>query len=273
MHLLVLLPFVLVLGAAASASEFSTDVTVRFADTLAADEDVVEDAQGSMTRIDLGALPASSDLVAYSVATDGDLLFVLDVPATLPGGLYVTPRDVVRFDGSQYSIELRGGDHGVAPGAEIDAVGVLQGDLLLSFDVAGKLGTLAVEDEDLVRLESTQPDLWSLAFDGSAQGVPVAADLDGADVLDATGDFALSFDISGTVAGIGFADEDVLRFARGSGAWSMLYDGSAHHAVLVAADVDALFVPEPGGMGAAFAIGATLLAIAQRKGAQRCDAI
>jgi hypothetical protein len=237
------------------AEEFSTDITVNLAGTLAADEDVIEDAGGVTTKIDVGTLPPAADLSGYSLATNGDVLFSLDISASLPGGVAVTPRDVVRWNGSLYTIEFRGADHGVPAGARIDAIGVLaeDGDLLLSFDVTVTLGNVTAADEDLVQLASTQPEDWVLFFDGSEEGVPAGADLDGADVIDSTGHLALSFDISGTVGGVAFADEDILEFAPSTGTWSMRYDGSAAHPELVAADVDALFVPEPGAVVLAIA--------------------
>ncbi len=160
---------------------------------------------------------------------------------------------MVRYNGSVYSIEFKGADHGVPAGAKIDAIGVIAGDLLLSFDVTVTVGNVTADDEDLVRLESTQPDVWSLYFDGSAQGVPASADLDGADVIDTTGHLALSFDISGSVGGVAFDDEDILDYDPIGHGWTMRYDGSAHFASLAAADTDAVFAPEP----AAIALGAS----------------
>ena len=245
----------LVLGAAfalpaTAANEISTDITVDLGGTLTADEDAVEDDAGSVTQIDLGTLPAAADLSGYSIASNGDVLFSLDVAASLAGGIDVTPRDVVRWNGSLYSVELDGADHGIPAGAQIDAIGVVAGDLLLSLDVTATLGNVTASDEDLVRLESTQPDVWSLYFDGSAQGVPAGADLDGADVLDQSGNLALSFDISGTVGGVAFDDEDILEYVASGGTWSKRYDGSTAHGALAAADVDAVFVPEPMALGA-----------------------
>jgi hypothetical protein len=233
-----------------AANEISTDITVDLGGTLTADEDAVEDDAGSVTQIDLGALPAAADLIGYSIAANGDVLFSLDVAASLAGGIDVTPRDVVRWNGALYSIELDGSDHGIPAGAQIDAIGVVAGDLLLSLDVTATLGNVTASDEDLLRLESTQPDVWSLYFDGSAQGVPAGADLDGADVLDQSGNLALSFDISGSVGGVAFDDEDILEYAAAGGTWSKRYDGSAAHGALAAADVDAVFVPEPVALGA-----------------------
>lgn len=250
---------------AQAANEISTDVTVDLGGTLSADEDAVEDDAGSVTKIDLGALPAAADLTGYSIATNGDVLFSIDIAASLPGGVDVSPRDVVRWNGSIYSIEFAGADHGVPAGARIDAIGVVAGDLLLSFDVTVAVGAVTAADEDLVRLESTAPDVWSLYFDGSAQGVPAGADLDGADVLDQSGHLALSFDVSGSVGGVSFDDEDILEYAPNGGTWSMRYDGSAAHATLAAADVDAVFVPEV----AALTAGATALltlALAAKRG-------
>lgn len=235
-----------------AAEEISTDVTVDLAGTLASDEDVVEDAVGSgVTKIDVGALPAAADLIGYSVATGGDILFSLDIAASLPGGVDVTPRDVVRWNGSAYSVDLAGADHSIPAGAKIDAIGWIEGDLLLSLDVTATLGNTTADDEDLVRLASTQPDAWVLFFDGSVAGVPAGADLDGADVIDANGHLALSFDISGSVSGVSFDDEDILEYTPGAGTWRKRYDGANAHAALAAADVDAVFAPEP----AALALG------------------
>ena len=258
------------LGAPAfAANEISTDVTVDLSGTLATDHDVVEDTgSGAPTQIDLGTIPDAADVSGYSIATNGNVLFSLDVSASLPGGVDVTPRDVVRWNGSVYSVEFRGADHAIPAGARIDAIGVLAegNDLLLSFDVTVTLGNVTADDEDLVQLASTQPDDWVLYFDGSAQGVPAGADLDGADLIDSSGHLALSFDISGSVGGVSFDDEDILDYAPVGGTWTMRYDGSTAHAALAAADVDAVFAPEPG----AVVLGvAALLALALRRGESR----
>lgn len=267
--LLALAASVLAASPAAPATELSTDITADLSGTVANDEDVVEDTgAGAPGKIPLGALPAASDVTGYSVAGNGDVLLSFETTTSLAGGVVASPRDVVRWNGTSYSIELRGEDVGVPAGARIDAIGVVAGgDLLLSFDIAVPLGGgVVAEDEDLVQLESTQPTAWSILFDGSAQGVPAGADLDGADVIDGTGRLALSFDVSGEVKGTSFDDEDVLGFDPAGGAWSMLYDGATRHPALVAADVDALFVPEPGAfaLAAAAAAGMTLVAAGRR---------
>lgn len=242
-----------------AANEISTDITVDLGGTIAADEDVVEDAGGAATKIDVGTLPAAADVIGYSVAPNGNVVFSIDIAASLPGGVDVTPRDVVRWNGSTYSIELAGADHSIPAGAEIDAIGYYQGDLIISLDVTATLGNVTGDDEDLFRLADTTPDVWELFFDGSAEGVPAGADLDGADVLDASGNLALSFDISGTVGGVAFDDEDILEFAVAGGTWSKRYDGSSAFPALAAADVDAVFAPEPAATLAFLAATAALL--------------
>jgi hypothetical protein len=232
--------------AAFAADEISTDITADLGGTIASDEDVVEDTgSGAPAKIALGALPAAADVIGYSLAPGGDILFSLDVASSLTGGVDVTPRDVVRYDGSVYTIEFEGADHDIPAGAKIDAIGWIEGDLLLSFDVTVELGAITADDEDLVQLASTTPDDWVLYFDGSANGVPAGADLDGADLLDATGHLALSFDISGAAGGVNFDDEDILDFDPTGDTWTMRYDGSTRFASLAAADVDAVFAPEP----------------------------
>ena len=58
----------------------------------------------------------------------------------------------------------------------------------------------------------------------------------------------MSFDTSGQVGGVDFDDEDVLEYDVGGATWSMAYDGSAEHADWVQSDLDAVHLPEPGGV-------------------------
>ena len=243
------------------SEEISTDITVNLGGTPAADEDVVEDVAGVATKIGVGTLPAAADVTGYSILPGGDILFSIDIAASLPGGVDVTPRDVVRWNGSHYEIYFEGADHSIPAGAQIDAIGFIEGDLLLLFDITIALGGLTVDDEDLVQLASTSPDDWVLYFDGSAKGVAAGADLDGADRIDSNGHLALSFDISGAVGGVAFDDEDVLEFAPGPDTWTKRYDGSTAHPELAAADVDAVFAPEPGPFALAGAAVLVLVAL------------
>ena len=53
----------------------------------------------------------------------------------------------------------------------------------------------------------------------------------------------MSFDTAGSIGGVNFDDEDVLRFDGTT--WSMEFDASAADSDWAAADLDAVMVPEP----------------------------
>jgi uncharacterized protein (TIGR03382 family) len=150
----------------------------------------------------------------------------------------------------------------VPDGVTTDAVGVsTTGDLVLSFDASVDLGGLTVDDEDLVVFDGVG---FALFFDGSAEGVPAALDVDGAHVLPG-GTLGLSFDGSGSLGGVAFDDEDVLEYDAGGPTWTLAYDGSQEHASWAAADLDAVALPEPGATPALGVALAALLAIGRRR--------
>jgi len=221
----------------------STDVTVPLDATLVNDEDVgVDHLAGTTTLESIGVIPSEADLDAYAVKPNGDELLSFDTTVSLPGGLIAQPADVVRYNGSSYALEFNGALSGVPAGVNVDAVG-LNGDALLlsfdvGFDVAPSIGGVHIDKEDLVSFDAPSA-TFTMFFDGSAAGVPPGLDLDAADVLECNGHLLLSFDGSGEIGGVSFDDEDVLEFDRAT-TWVMAYDGSAHHASLGEADVDAI---------------------------------
>ncbi len=224
----------------------SPDVTVELGttDELIADEDAaLDEFAGSVVPVDLGALPAASDLSGYERLADGDALLCFDTTVELPGFVLAEPGDVVRFDGTSYSLEFDASLNGLPPGAFCDAVTVTStGVLELSFDTTVSLPgsggqAFTAADEDLVAVQG--PALFALVFDGSAAGVPEEADLDGADAL-SNGNLGLSFDVSGSIDGIDFDDEDVLEYAPDTASWSPLVDSSAEDLRWAAADLDGL---------------------------------
>jgi len=227
----------------------STDVSVDLAGQTAHDEDAVAlDPTGAVLGPAFSGLPPETDLQAYHFfQNSGDRLYALDVSVALPALFTAEPRDVVRRVGIADALEFDGSAHGVPDGVRIDAASVHgSGDLLLSFDTSvdldGVPGGGVADDEDLVRFDGVS---LSLFFDGSAEGIDEALDLDGAHYDPADGSLLLSFDVSGTVAGQHFDDEDVLLWDPSGPTWSLVYDASALHAELSAADVTAL--PEPAG--------------------------
>lgn len=246
---LFLVAFVLALGAPAGASgptsaSISPDVTVDLAGTPFDDEDVaVDNLLGVVLPASLGSLPENAAVTAYHLLPTGEVLFALDTSVALPGPLVVERRDVVRLkDGVTYFLEFDGSVRGVPDSAAVDAVSMTEfGQLLLSFDTTVDLGGVVAADEDVVGWDGVS--FW-LALDGSGLGVAEELDVDGIhDLQDGRG--ALSFDGSGVIGGVPFDDEDVMIVEFGTSAWSVAYDGSAQHAALAAADVEAVALPEP----------------------------
>jgi hypothetical protein len=240
--LLVLGLAVLTAGALATDLRVSSDITAVLGSVTASDEDVAEDdLAGSVSLVGPTGLPFAADLVAYHLEPNGDQLFALDVGATLTGPLTVERRDVVRWNGASFSLELDGSAEGIPSGVGIDAVARDGGDLLLSFDVTTSLDGATFADEDVASFDG---DTFSLFFDGSAAGVPAALDVDGAHRVAASQLLLLSFDTGGAIDGVTFDDEDVVSVSAGL-AWAMVYDGSGEHSAWGAADIDALSQEEP----------------------------
>lgn len=122
-------------------------------------------------------VPAGTDLDALTADGD-DLLLSFDTTVDLPGGPF-DDEDLVRWDGSTFSLELDGEAAGVPPGADLDAAHrLINGNLLLSFDTGGVVGGVTFADEDALELDPGSG-TWALAYDGSAEHPGwVAADLD-----------------------------------------------------------------------------------------------
>ncbi|MBK7948837.1 MAG: PEP-CTERM sorting domain-containing protein [Deltaproteobacteria bacterium] len=235
-------------GTAAEAQQVvsaSPDITIQLgaANLTTADQAVAVDNQlGVVALQNLGAIPDSADVTGYADAGNATHLFSVDTTVALSGGVTATPSDVVSWNGATHALVLDGSAVGIPSGVQIDAIGFSDG-LVLSFDTDVSLpGGLSVADEDLVKVVGST---WTLVFDGSANGIDRALDVDGAQA-DGGGAYLVSFDTAGTVGAITFQDEDILRHV--GGVWSMAYDASTADGDWGAADLDALQVPEPGAL-------------------------
>jgi hypothetical protein len=223
----------------------SPDITVKVAGTTIEDEEVaLDNLLGIVVPTGLGNLPENASVTAYHACPNGDQLFSLDATVELPDSLTARPGDVVRYDGDAYTLEFDASEGGVAESSVADGVGMSSdGRLLLSFDTTTQLGLITVSDEDIVSFNPTDS-MFTLVFDGSDAGIAESLDIDGVHDL-GNARFALSFDGSGSVDVVYFDDEDVLIYDSAGSSWALVYDGSAQHAGLASADVEAVFVPEP----------------------------
>jgi hypothetical protein len=220
----------------------SPDITLGLApNVIVADEDVAVDNQlGIVVLENLGTLPDASEVTALGLDVNGDRLIAFETTTALAGGVVARPGDVVRYDGSLYSIEFDARVAGLPSSVATDATSLSANGLLLSFDTTVDLGGgLVVADEDLVAWNGIA---FALVMDGSAQGLDSSLDVDAAQDLGG-GVFLMSFDTAGAIGGIDFADEDVMRFDGAD--WSLEFDASAANVEWAAADLDAVMVPEP----------------------------
>ena len=111
-------------------------------------------------------LPAGTETNAVGIATNGDLLLSFNLAVNL-GGLNADDEDIVRFDGTSFSLFFDGSDVGLPSNLDLDGFH-LQGanTLLLSFDTSGQIGNISFDDEDFLELDLTST-TWRLLFDGS----------------------------------------------------------------------------------------------------------
>ena len=223
----------------------SADITIQLgaANLTIADHAVAVDNQlGVVALQSLGAIPEWADVTGYADAGGGTFLFSVDTTVTLSGGVVASPNDVVAWNGAVHSILYDGSVQGIPSGVQIDAISTSTSNgLVLSFDTDVSLpGGITAADEDLVRVVGST---YTMVLDGSTVGVDRALDIDGAQ--DIGGGYLVSFDTSGTVGGITFQDEDILRYVGGT--WSLEFDGSNADSDWGPADLDAFHVPEPAG--------------------------
>lgn len=118
---------------------------------------------------------------------------------------------------------------------------------------AGTVNGIAYADEDVVRYVAGNATPWALHFDGSAAGLPGAADIDAYDYRSPGFGSAfhyMSFDAPVNVPGLGTVDDsDVVLYSYlllGGSNWSLIFDGSAYGLTTSAEDIDALSVSSAG---------------------------
>ena len=199
--------------------------------------------KGRGTFIDLnGQVLDSFDITSDNgdVVTAGpSLYYSIGGGTTLADGTRITNDDIVEVGPNGSSRYFDGSDVGIGP-LRTDAFTILDnGDLLMSFTVAGTVPgiTGTVEDSDIVRFTPTTlgdatSGSFSLYFDGSDVGLTTSGeDIDALDVL-ADGTLIISTVGSATVAGVSARDEDLLAFSptllgdTTAGSWTTFFDGS-----------------------------------------------
>jgi len=154
------------------------------------------------------------------------------------GGVVSADEDILRFDGTSWSLFFDGSDVGVG-GSDLFGFSFLDADsLLLSFNTALTLNGISVTPQDVVRFDaaslgSVTIGTFSMHFDGSDVGFDTTAEkIDSVSLLP-DGRILLSTTGNPAVVGVtGGKDEDILAFTptsmgnATSGSWGMYFDGS-----------------------------------------------
>ena len=145
-----------------------------------------------------------------------------DVTITVDGGtLVVNDEDAVIEDGAPPALT----DLGALPGAtDLQAYHLRDsGDQLFVLDTTATVGIVTAEPRDVVVYDGSS---YSIAFDGSAQGVPDGSRVD-AVTENEDGDLILSFDTTVDLGGGVVADDEDLVLFDSVGGASLLLDASA----------------------------------------------
>jgi uncharacterized protein YjiK len=152
-------------------------------------------------------------------------------------GVSFSDEDILRFDGSTWSLFFDGTDVGV--GTDVFAFYLLDPDsILLSFSAAVTVGGQTYAPTDIVRFDATSlgsvtAGTFSLYFNGIDVGLDTTSEnIDALEILP-DGRILISTTSNPTVSGLtGLADEDILAFtpatlgAATSGTWTWYFDGS-----------------------------------------------
>ena len=200
------------------------DITTVLSGTTVGPADVGEDnLAGVVSLINIGTIPDGAHLDGYAVASNGDQLLSFDTALTL-GGTTFQRNDVIRYNGSTYALEFSGGANGVPDGVDIKDLAPHGSNLLLAFD-----STFAAGGTTFFPLDVAEWNGSSLTkfFDGAAAGVPDGMAINGLHLLP-NGHLLLSFDTTGTIAGVTINREDIAEYTPGApGTWEVAYVGAA----------------------------------------------
>jgi hypothetical protein len=112
-------------------------------------------------------LPDGTMTDAVAVADNGDLLLSFDTTVTL-GGSTFKPQDLVRFNGTTFSLFFDGTAAGIADGINLDGAQLLSnGHLLLSFDISGTVGGVTFRRADILEYDPSGH-AWEKTYDSAA---------------------------------------------------------------------------------------------------------
>jgi hypothetical protein len=184
-----------------------------------------------------GPSPTSSPTITPTPLPSSNPLFASFTGGGTVGGVSFADEDIVSFDGVTWSLFFDGSDVGLSS-PDLDAFSIVDADtILMSFNNAVTIGTLAVAPQDVVQFDATSlgsvtAGTFSMYLDGSDVGLDTNSENVDAISLLPDGRVLISTTSSLSVPGVSGLDEDILAFTPTtlgdvtSGTWSMYFDGS-----------------------------------------------
>ena len=153
------------------------------------------------------------------------------------GGIASADEDILKFDGTNWSLFFDGSDVGVGS-PDLFGFSVVDADtILMAFSANITVNGLAITPQDVVRFDGTSlgsvtSGTFSMYLDGSDVGLDSTAEkIDSVSLL-SDGRVLISTTGNPSVPGLAGKDEDVLAFTATSlgditsGSWAMYFDGS-----------------------------------------------
>lgn len=170
---------------------FSVNMHADFGSETAAPSDVflVDTAAGTLNKVldaKADGLPDGVDVDAVTLAGNGDLVISIDTHVNLDGTVY-DDADLIRFDGSDFSMFIDGSTLGLDHAADIDAVTLFSHDrIVVSTKTGGKVGSLVYNHADVL-FANTDGNIKRIELSLSKQAVTTAdlRALSGAELPDA----------------------------------------------------------------------------------------
>ncbi len=192
----------------------------------------------SAEAVEMVVLPAATPTPTSTPPNSYNPLYLSLTSSQTIGGVASADEDILKFDGTNWSLFFDGSDVGVGT-PDLFAFSLLDADtILMSFGTSVTVNGIAATPQDVLRFDatslgSTTAGTFSLYFDGSDVGLSDATN-EKIDALSLLPDGRLLISTNGNpaVPGVSGKDEDVLAFTPTSlgdvtsGSWALYFDGS-----------------------------------------------
>lgn len=196
------------------------------ADIFIYEHDPLPPSQGTATPVATSTLPSTGNPLFISLANDQTI-----------AGIASADEDVLRFDGSTWSLFFDGSDVSLG-GTDLTAFSMIDSDsLLMTFNTSVTVNGISVAPQDVVRFDATAlgettAGTFSMYLDGSDVALTTSAE--SLDAISLLADERVLISTTGNVSvtGVTGTDEDILAFTptslgnTTSGTWAMYFDGS-----------------------------------------------